>query len=105
MNGLSISRAWDEAKAILAREGHLLAAVALALIVFPQLVLAVVGVPVGAQATPVSQLVYIGAVLLGFVAQIALNRLAIGPSVRVADAISQGFVRLLPVFVVLLAVM
>jgi hypothetical protein len=101
MNGLSISRAWDEAKAILAREGHLLAAVALALVVLPQLVLAVVGVPIGAQATPASQLIYIAAVLLGFVAQIALNRLAIGPSVRVADAIVQGFTRVLPVFLVL----
>jgi len=105
MNELSISRAWDEAKAILTREGHLLAAVALALVVLPQLVLAVVGVPVGAQATPASQVVYIAAVLLGFVAQIALNRLAIGPSVRVADAITQGFARVLPVFLVLAGVM
>lgn len=105
MNGLSISRAWDEAKAILAREGHLLAAVALALVVLPQLVLAVVGVPMGGQATPASQFIYIAAVLLGFVAQIALNRLAIGPSVRVADAIAQGFTRVLPVFLVLAVVM
>jgi hypothetical protein len=105
MNGLSISRAWDEAKAIMAREGHLLAAVALALVVLPQLILAVVGVPMGMQANPASQIVYIAAVLLGFVAQIALNRLAIGPSVRVADAITQGFTRVLPVFLVLAVVM
>lgn len=105
MNGLSISRAWDEAKAILVREGHLLAAVALALVVLPGLLLAVVGVPVGAQATSASQLVYIAAVLLGFVGQIALNRLAIGPSVRVADAIIQGFARVLPVVLVLTIVM
>jgi hypothetical protein len=105
MNGLSISRAWDETKAIVAREGHLLAAVALALVVLPQLVLAVVGVPMGMQATPASQVIYIAAVLLGFVAQIALNRLAIGPSVRVADAITQGFARVLPVFLVLAGVM
>jgi hypothetical protein len=101
MNGLSISRAWDEARAIMAREGHLLAAVALALVVLPQLLLAVVGVPIGIQATPASQVIYIAAVLLGFVAQIALNRLAIRPSVRVGDAIVQGFARVLPVFLVL----
>ncbi len=105
MNGLSISRAWDEAKATIAREGQLLAAVALALVVLPQIILAVVGVPTDMQATPVSQLVYIAAVLLGFVAEIALNRLAIGPSVRVADAIAQGFARVLPVFIVLAVVM
>lgn len=57
------------------------------------------------QATPVSEIVYIAAVLLGFVAQIAINRLAIGPSVRVADAIAQGFARVAPVFLVLAVVM
>lgn len=105
MNGLSISRAWEEAKGIIAREGQLLAAVALALVVLPQIILAVVGTPTGIQATPVSQVIYIAAVLLGFVAQIALNRLAIGPSVRVADAIAVGFARVIPVFLVLAVVM
>jgi hypothetical protein len=102
MGRLSISRAWEETAAILGREGNLLAAVALALIVLPQVVLAVVGVPIGSQTTMLGEIIYVAAVLLGFAAQIALNRLAIGPSVTVREAIGQGFVRLLPVFLVLI---
>jgi hypothetical protein len=104
MAELSISLAWDEAKGIIARDGRLLAAVALALIVLPEVVLAVVGVPIGSQATTLSSVIYVAVILFGFIGQIALNRLAIGPSVTVADAISQGFIRLIPVFLVLLAV-
>ena len=104
MGRLSISAAWDESKVILARDGGLMGAVALALIVLPQVVLAVVGAPIGAEATAVTRAVYFAVLCLGFVAQIALNRLAIGPSTTVKDAMAQGFVRLLPVFVVVLAV-
>jgi hypothetical protein len=105
MRQLSISEAWEQTKAIVAREGKLLAAVALALIVLPQVVLAVVGPPVDVQATVISRILYIAAILLGFVAQIALNRLAIGPSVTVADAIRQGLVRLISLFAALILVM
>lgn len=101
MGQLSLSRAWEETAAILVRDGGLLAAVALALIVLPQVVLSVVGMPMGAQANPLGEVIYIAAVLLGFVAQIAINRLAIGPSVTVRDAIAQGFLRLMSVFAVL----
>jgi hypothetical protein len=104
MSSLSISAAWEQAKDIVAREGRLLAAVALALIVFPQVVLAVVGVPIGADATMLSRLIYVAVVILGFVAQIALNRLAIGPSVSVADAIIVGLSRVVSLFVAIIAV-
>jgi hypothetical protein len=104
MSRLSISAAWDESKVILARDGGLMATLALALIVLPQVILAVVGSPVGADATAVSRLVYFAVVCLGMAAQIALNRLAIGPSTTVKDAISLGLVRVLPVFLVLLFV-
>jgi hypothetical protein len=102
MSRLSLSRAWEETAAVLVREGGLLAAVALALIALPQVLLAVVGIPMGTDATFLGRLVYIAAVLLGFVAQIAINRLAIGPSVTVRDAIAQGFLRVGPVFAVLI---
>ena len=108
MGRLSVSAAWDESKVILARDGGLMGAVALALIVLPQVILAVVGAPVGAEATALTRAVYFAVLCLGFVGQIALNRLAIGPSTTVKDAIAQGFARLLPVvaviFVVFLAV-
>jgi hypothetical protein len=100
MRGLSISTAWEQTKAILIHDGGLLAAVALALIVLPQVLLAVAGVPVGPDSTTLSELLYIAVVLLGFVAQIALNRMAIGSAVMVREAIAEGFVRLLPVILV-----
>lgn len=93
MHRLSLSLAWDQTRAILSSEGRLLVAVGLALVVLPQVLLAVAGAPMGVQATFVSQVVYIAVILLGFVAQVALNRLAIGPSVTVRDAIAQGLVR------------
>jgi len=101
MSSLSISAAWDESRAILVREGRLFAAVALALIVLPEVVLAVVGAPVGPQATEVAKLIYAAVVLLGFVGQLALNRLAIGPSVTVGGAIARGFARFPSVLAVL----
>ena len=90
MARLSLSRAWEETAAILVREFSLLTAVALALIVLPQVVLAVVGLPFGSESVMLGEVVYIAVFLLGFVAQIAINRLAIGPSVSVRDAIAQG---------------
>jgi hypothetical protein len=105
MATLSISRAWEETKTVLARDGGLMTTVALALIVLPGIILAVVGAPTGPQASLFSRVVYIAVVLLGLVTQIALNRLAIGPSVTVKDAIGQGLVRLgsvVAVFVLLI---
>jgi hypothetical protein len=96
MRKVSISAAWDETKAIIARDGKLLAAVALALVTLPQTILAVVGLPVGPEAKPVSSLMYFAVVLIGLAAQVALNRLAIGPSTTVGGAIGRGFARLLP---------
>lgn len=100
MAKLSMSRAWEESKAVLVRDGGLMTTVALALIVLPGIVLAVVGAPVGPQSSALSRIVYSAVVLLGLVTQISLNRLAIGPSVTVREAIGQGLVRLLPVVVV-----
>ena len=94
MSSLSISAAWDQTKAILARDGKLLAAVALALVVLPQTVFAVVGAPVGPQSSGLSIITYFVVILLGCAAQISLNRLAVGPPVTVGSAMSTGFKRL-----------
>ena len=102
MSSLSISAAWDETRGIIAHDGRLYMSVALALVVLPQVVMAVVGSPVAADASPLSRIVYAAVVCLGIVAQIALCRLAIGPAVTVGDAIAQGFVRLIPVLLVFL---
>ncbi|HEX6072132.1 MAG TPA: hypothetical protein VFY95_03910 [Sphingomicrobium sp.] len=92
MTNLSLSHAWDETKAILARDGNLLGTVALALVVLPQ---AIYGAFFAqeAQLSPVSQLVGLAVILIGLAAQLALNRLAIGPSTTVGAAIGRGAAR------------
>jgi hypothetical protein len=100
MSSLSISAAWDQSRAIIARDGKLLVTVALALIVLPETVFAVIGAPVGPQASGLSVVTYFVVILLGIAAQIALNRLAIGPAVTVGSAIATGFRRLASVAVV-----
>lgn len=96
MRRLSISRAWEETKSVIARDGRLLVAVALALVVLPQTIMGVVGLPMEPEAAAISSLVYFAVLLIGLAAQVALNRLAIGPSVTVGGAIGRGFARLLP---------
>jgi hypothetical protein len=100
MSSLSISAAWDQTRDIIARDGKLLVTVALALIVLPETVFAVIGAPVGPQASGLSIATYFVVILLGIAAQIALNRLAIGPAVTVGSAIATGFRRLASVAVV-----
>ena len=47
MSRLSLSRAWEESKEIFSRDGALLSAVALALILLPEIVVGVVSPPAG----------------------------------------------------------
>jgi hypothetical protein len=98
MAGLSISRAWEESKAILDRDGRLFASVAFALIVFPQTI-ANLAIPSSPQdISAIAWWVFGMAVLIGFCAQIALNRLAVGPSTTVGSAIGRAIIRM-PAFV------
>jgi hypothetical protein len=91
MHSLSISRAWDEAKGIFARDGRLFVAVALALAVLPALILGLAVPSPEAQGegtmAPVLQIVVS---LIGVVAQVALIRLALGPATTVGGAIAHG---------------
>lgn len=103
MSGLSISRAWDDSKEILARDGRLFVSVSLALITLPQTILSLIGMPVSEQSSPLSRAVYLLVVVIGFAAQIAINRLAMAPSVTVGGACSRGISRvwaLLAVFLI-----
>jgi hypothetical protein len=98
MRKLSISRAWDETKAIVARDGSLLTSVALALIAFPTAVTTIIA-PAGmtrANAAWVDILVVIAS-LIALAGQLALIRLALGPSVTVGGAIAHG-IRRMPVY-------
>ena len=96
MANLSISAAWDEAKAILVREAKLLASVALALVGLPALVAGLVS----PQSVPAAErplwgdLLIIVTSLIALAGQLALIRLALGPSITVGGAIGHGLRRL-----------
>ena len=99
MASLSISRAWDEAKAVLARDGRLIWTVALALLFLPQVFSSTVAPPanVAGEAAPAgSGLVVLVALLVSMVGQLAIVRLAVGPATSVGDAIRHGLRRFLP---------
>ena len=98
MPQLSISRAWEESRAIFARDGGLLTAVALALLVLPETVAGLITPPVGGTATYAGRIISIIAGMIGLAGQLAIVRLAIGPSTTVGQAIQHGIRRFLPTF-------
>ncbi len=101
---LSISRAWDETRAIFARDGRLFVAVALALIVLPG-ILVVLTTPEsgsGEEQDALSQVLQLIAGLVGILGQLALVRLALGPTTTVGGAIAHGARRFLPLLGALL---
>lgn len=88
---LSISRAWDETLEIFRRDGGLLVSVALALIVLPAIIVGIVAPPEpGATASGAAQILRLVAGLVAVVGQLALIRLALGPSTTVGDANGHG---------------
>jgi hypothetical protein len=103
MRQLSISAAWDETKAILAHDGRLLMTVALALVALPSVVNGLLN-PSGMTGTsaPWLNLVAFLASVIALAGQLALIRLALGPSITVGGAIAHGFARLPIYFVAVL---
>ena len=99
MRKLSISKAWEETKDIVARDGRLLGSVALALIVLPQTLFGSFLPSAVSRISLTAQLAAIVLILIGLAAQVALNRLSIGPSTTVGLAIGRGFQRLPTLFV------
>ena len=95
---LSISRAWDETREIFRRDGSLLISVALALIVFPEVVVGLIDPRTGSAEAASSGLVQtlrFFAGLITLIGQLALIRLALGPSTTVGEAIRHGARRFL----------
>ena len=105
MPKLSLSQAWDEARAILAHDGRLFGAVGLAMFVLPGLILNV-SMPeaVAGEMPPAGPwlIVAVLAVLVSLVGQLATIRLAIGPHVTVGAAIMHGLKRLAPYVIAVL---
>jgi hypothetical protein len=105
MSRLSLSRAWEETRAVLVRDGKLFASVALALIVLPETIAGVMAPTATGQTSAATLIPLAVTILIGLIAQIALNRLAIGPSTTVGAAVGRGFARmpaLLGAFVLLM---
>lgn len=99
MAKLSLSQAWEETRVVLAREGRLFLAVALALFVLPGLILdaSMPEAPLGEFPRPGSwMIVGFVALLVWIVGQLAVIRLAIPPHVSVGESIVHGAKRLLP---------
>jgi hypothetical protein len=99
MAKVSISLAWDESRTVLARDGKLIASVALALLVLPGVVVNVLfprsaslGMPEG-SAWMIALLV---ALLITFAGQLSIVRLAMAPHLTVGEAIRHGAQRALP---------
>jgi hypothetical protein len=105
MSKLSLSPAWEETLTVVARDGRLFLAVALALFVLPGLILNVSMPSFEPQQLPPMGpwiLVAIAAVLVSLIGQIAVIRLAMEPHVAVGEAIRHALARLLPYVAALL---
>jgi hypothetical protein len=97
---VSISQAWDETRAVLARDGKLISSVALALLVLPGVVLNVL-LPNGVAGTtgrPIWVIIGVAGLLLTFTGQLSVLRLSMGPHISVGEAIRRAAVRVLPFF-------
>ena len=96
MAKMSLSRAWDETKVVLSRDGKLLAAVALALLVLPGTLsdLVTPAAPQGEMPEPGAwMIVALVALLIGIVGQLAIVRLATTSGLQVGDSIRHGAMR------------
>lgn len=105
MSKLSLSRAWEETTAVLARDGRLFLAVGLALFVLPGLIVGVVMPQARAGELPAPGLwlaLAVVAVIVWLVGQLAVIWLAIRPQVAVGEAIVHGARRLVPYVVAVL---
>lgn len=104
MSRLSISSAWEQTKAILARDGKLITNVALALVVLPVAIGALVAPPPTlSDSDPVAPMPLLNLVvaIIGIAGQLAIMRLALS-SATVGGAIGHGFRRVLPAFLALI---
>lgn len=93
MATLSISRAWDETRDVIARDGGLLITLALALFVLPGVVSEITtpAAPAGQFPKPGYWTVVTAiAILIALLGQIAVIRLAIGSRLTVGEAIAHG---------------
>lgn len=108
MSTLSISKAWDETRAVVAREGRLFVTVALAFIAVPVTIANSTAPMMAPDQVPklgLWMILSLAVLLFTAAGEIALSTLAITGGVRVGDAVRRGFQRLLPFCAVVIAVL
>ena len=96
MAKLSLSRAWDETKGVLSRDGKLIGTLALALLVLPGTISDLVTPPAPPGELPEPGawvIVALVALLIGVIGQLAIVRLATTHGLSVADSIRHGGAR------------
>lgn len=106
MSKISLSRAWEETRGILAHDGRLFASVALALVALPSIVMGLInptGVRTGSTPMWINLVALIGSLVV-LTGQLAMIRLALGPRITVGGAISQGARRMPAYFVAILLI-
>lgn len=107
MTRLSLSKAWEETRAVLARDGRLLWPLGLAFMALPGLI---VGQFMPAGSNPNAEapgwllLLLLASLLIGFVGQLAIQWLALKPGERVADAIRRGLAAMPRLFLALILI-
>src|SRR5579872_7471476 len=107
MRAFSISVAWEETRAILIRDGRLYVSVALALIALPSAINTLINPGGGMNASNAPAwigVVTLVASLIALAGQLALIRLAFGPSTTVGAAIGHG-IRRMPVYLLSILLM
>lgn len=100
MAKLSLSKAWDETRDAVARDGKLIATVALAMFFLPGVIVGVIepaANPFPATAREAAVMILVG--LIALVGQLAIIRMALGSRLTVGEAIGHG-ARRAPVYVV-----
>ncbi len=93
MTKLSISQAWDETRTVLARDGKLIASVALALLLLPGIIISLFLPTPANNEVPTAgawMAIVLVALAVSFMGQLSVVRLAMGPHVTVADAIKHS---------------
>ena len=99
MSALSISKAWDETKEIVGRDGRLLAILALAFIGVPSMISTVFMPEQSAgleDRSPGQSLAILVAAVIALLGQLAIARMALSPPTTVGESIRHALGRLLP---------
>ena len=102
MSDLSISKAWDETRALFASDGRLFTAIAVALMGVPSMISGLIapeGLGVQSNQPWYVDLLLFAFMLVALVGQLALVRMALKPSLTVGAAIAHG-ARRMPVYLV-----